>query len=116
MAEALAYEYAIRLSKELGFHKIVLEGDCFEVIAKLQRPLLDRSSISTILLNIESMKDDFEELTFLHVPRICNTLAHPLAVINFFSSLLIEAIFTPPILFKVDLLLYLIFFDALHPS
>ncbi|KAE8658849.1 hypothetical protein F3Y22_tig00116968pilonHSYRG00072 [Hibiscus syriacus] len=82
MAEALAYEYAIRLSKELGFHKIVLEGDCFEVIAKLQRPLLDRSSISTILLNIESMKDDFEELTFLHVPRICNTLAHLLAVIS----------------------------------
>ncbi|KAK8650656.1 hypothetical protein V6N13_140284 [Hibiscus sabdariffa] len=82
MAEALAYEQALTISKDLGFCKIEVEGDALTIISKLRHPTIDRSMFRAIYSNISVKKNDFEFLSFDHVKRENNNAAHVLACIG----------------------------------
>ncbi|KAK8615615.1 hypothetical protein V6N13_017200 [Hibiscus sabdariffa] len=82
MAEALACEQALTLSKDLGFRKIEVEGDALTIISKLRNPTVDRSMFRAIYHNIYVKKYDFEFLSFGHVKRENNNAAHVLACIG----------------------------------
>ncbi|KAK8606404.1 hypothetical protein V6N13_030687 [Hibiscus sabdariffa] len=52
MAEAIAYDKALILSKELGFKNIEVEGDALLVISKVVNPMNDRSTLGAVYANI----------------------------------------------------------------
>ncbi|KAK8511097.1 hypothetical protein V6N12_033378 [Hibiscus sabdariffa] len=82
MAEALACEQALTLSKDLGFRKIEVEGDALTIISKLRHPTVDQSMFRAIYHNIYVKKYDFKFLSFDHVKRENNNAAHVLARIG----------------------------------
>ncbi|KAE8676663.1 hypothetical protein F3Y22_tig00111582pilonHSYRG00426 [Hibiscus syriacus] len=75
-AEAIACVQALILSKDLGFRKVIIEGDSLSVISKLQIPAIDRSILNINLANIIRRKSHFNFLLFLHVHRERNKAAH----------------------------------------
>ncbi|KAK8563994.1 hypothetical protein V6N13_005787 [Hibiscus sabdariffa] len=78
-AEALACLQALVFAQELGFHRIIVEGDSFIVVSKLSNSMIDFSSISPILFSIKDRVRDFDLISFVHVNRARNQAAHSLA-------------------------------------
>ncbi|KAL4377484.1 hypothetical protein GQ457_02G021740 [Hibiscus cannabinus] len=79
MAEARACEQAVSLAQDLGFRRVIFEGDALNVISKLNNLASDLSEISVILKNIHDQRSSFLSLSFLHVKRKGNEAAHLLA-------------------------------------
>ncbi|KAK8532151.1 hypothetical protein V6N12_053597 [Hibiscus sabdariffa] len=79
MAEVKACEQAILLARDLGFRKVIIEGDALNVISKLNSLVEDRSDISAIVKNIQDVRKQFQIISFVHVRRRCNRVAHILA-------------------------------------
>ncbi|GMI85638.1 hypothetical protein like AT4G29090 [Hibiscus trionum] len=79
MAEALACRQALRLTRELGFRRAVVEGDSLQIINKLLDGSFDRSSSSSIIHEIKILQGSFDYLSFKHTPRDFNLSAHLLA-------------------------------------
>ncbi|KAK8583091.1 hypothetical protein V6N13_021808 [Hibiscus sabdariffa] len=79
MAEALACEDALILAVELGFNRIIIEGDALTIINKAIARTDERSLSRGIFQNISAMKAFFNDLKFTHVNRSGNSPAHLLA-------------------------------------
>ncbi|KAK9045302.1 hypothetical protein V6N11_059189 [Hibiscus sabdariffa] len=67
MAEAIACDQALILSKELGFKRIEVEGDVLLLISKLVNHVEDRSALGVVYSNILEKRGDFDFLSFSHV-------------------------------------------------
>ncbi|MBA0785995.1 hypothetical protein Gotri_026970 [Gossypium trilobum] len=78
-AEAYADFQATRLGIQLGCHTLDIIGDSKTVITKCQNTNRDRSEIGAIISDIQSLKDYYQEIRFLFIPRLENTEAHKLA-------------------------------------
>ncbi|KAK8618718.1 hypothetical protein V6N13_132700 [Hibiscus sabdariffa] len=78
-AEALSCLQALVFAQELGFRRIIVEGDSFLVVSKLSNSWIDFSSISPILFSIKDRVRDFDLISFVHVNCARNQLAHSLA-------------------------------------
>ncbi|KAL4273917.1 hypothetical protein GQ457_13G010390 [Hibiscus cannabinus] len=78
-AEALSCLQALVFAQELGFRRIVVEGDSFLVISKLSNSRMDFSSVSSILFSIKDRARDFDLISFVHINRARNQVAHSLA-------------------------------------
>ncbi|KAK8639757.1 hypothetical protein V6N13_138127 [Hibiscus sabdariffa] len=61
MAEVKACEQAILLTHDLGFRKVIIEGDALNVISKLNSLVEDRSDIGAIVKNIQDVPTYVEE-------------------------------------------------------
>ncbi|KAL0448155.1 UNVERIFIED_CONTAM: putative mitochondrial protein [Sesamum latifolium] len=77
--EALAARMAAELAKSLGWSRLILEGDCLNLIRKLNSPGPDLSSIGPITFNIKSSLAHCDTVIFPHTHRENNRLAHKLA-------------------------------------
>ncbi|KAL4310628.1 hypothetical protein GQ457_01G034890 [Hibiscus cannabinus] len=79
MAEALACHQAVTFAWELGFTRVVLEGDSRTVIQKCQSDLIDTSLISPVIADIKLICRNFTALDFGFVRRGANAAEHTLA-------------------------------------
>ncbi|KAA3483859.1 reverse transcriptase [Gossypium australe] len=80
VAEARACERAVLFAIDMGFRKIILEGDSLTVIKKLRSAKNDRSVIHSIIQNICTMATFIEEVSYSFSLRSGNQAAHTLAV------------------------------------
>ncbi|KAL4273637.1 hypothetical protein GQ457_13G027630 [Hibiscus cannabinus] len=79
VAEALACLHATIFAKDLGFVKVVIEGDSLSVIKKVCAPAPDGSLIGSIIYDIGEASKGFESVTFGFVLCEANIIAHTLA-------------------------------------
>ncbi|KAK8677387.1 hypothetical protein V6N13_142930 [Hibiscus sabdariffa] len=82
MAETIACDQALILSKQLGFKRIEVEGDALLVISKVVNPMNDRSTLDAVYANILEKRGDFNFLSFSHVYRNKNNAVHVLACVG----------------------------------
>ncbi|GMI67678.1 hypothetical protein HRI_000437100 [Hibiscus trionum] len=79
MIEAKTYEQILLFGHDLGFHKVIAEGDTQIIINKASSAAIDRSEISALIFNIKRLCQCFECLSFNSIPRSSNSVAHLLA-------------------------------------
>ncbi|KAL4308866.1 hypothetical protein GQ457_01G015730 [Hibiscus cannabinus] len=79
VAEALACLQAVTFAKELGFRRVVVEGDSLTVIKKVRSLSADGSLISPIIFDIKDIVKGFDGIAFKFVHRSSNIVAHTLA-------------------------------------
>ncbi|KAK5825551.1 hypothetical protein PVK06_020396 [Gossypium arboreum] len=65
---------------ELGWTRILLEGDSLTTIKKLNSVEEDRLLLRPIINNIRVMRQQFENVSYLFVSRMANSAAHILAL------------------------------------
>ncbi|KAK8999290.1 hypothetical protein V6N11_070466 [Hibiscus sabdariffa] len=78
VAEALSCLQAAIFAKELGFTRLIIEGDSHTVIRKLCNSAADISVIPPIVHDIKEAARDFESVTYCFVHREANNAAHTL--------------------------------------
>ncbi|MBA0746748.1 hypothetical protein Gogos_009239, partial [Gossypium gossypioides] len=82
VAKARACERALYFALDMGFRKVVLEGDSLTVIKKLNSIITDRSVLSPISQHIRELAGALKEVTYNFVPREANKAAHELAMVG----------------------------------
>lgn len=65
VAEARACGRLIFFAVDMGFRRIILEGDSLIVIKKLKTSAKDKSILSSIFHNIRSTEKSFESVSYL---------------------------------------------------
>ncbi|MBA0670438.1 hypothetical protein Goklo_029648 [Gossypium klotzschianum] len=80
VAKAKACERALYFALDMGFRKVILEGDSLTVIKKLNSNTVDISVLSPIYQHIHFLAGFFKEVTYIFVPREANKAAHELAM------------------------------------
>ncbi|KAK8497685.1 hypothetical protein V6N12_021128 [Hibiscus sabdariffa] len=78
-AEALACLVAVKFAQDLGFTRVIVEGDSLTVIVKCRSKLIDVSLISLVVVDIKDASKFFESINFSFVHREANEVAHTLA-------------------------------------
>ncbi|XP_039046837.1 uncharacterized protein LOC120187113 [Hibiscus syriacus] len=86
VAETVAALHAVRLSLDLGFTQVIVEGDCRSVIQSLASSMADRSKIGIWVHEGRKLATPIRACRFQHVPRIGNKAAHLLASFNSTST------------------------------
>lgn len=76
--QALACLQAVQKGLDLGYWQVVIEGDAFSVIRKIQSVKEDRSEISPYITNIKSLRKRFIKC-FKKISRNGNGVAHVVA-------------------------------------
>ncbi|KAL0424546.1 UNVERIFIED_CONTAM: hypothetical protein Sradi_0989400 [Sesamum radiatum] len=79
LLEAFAAREAILLAHRFKWRKIILEGDCSNVILKLSSPQLDWSAAGTVFRDIKTLFFYFDSCEFSLIGRFGNNIAHFLA-------------------------------------
>ncbi|KAL4369153.1 hypothetical protein GQ457_05G006010 [Hibiscus cannabinus] len=78
VAEAYACKQAVCFAKDLGFTRVIIEGDSLIIIKKLNSGKVDRSVVSPIIRDIQTLSQEFDSISFCFVRREANTAAHVL--------------------------------------
>ena len=76
--ETLAACRALEFSPELGFNKAILEGDSMIVMAALRDPSPSLASYGLLVQDAQLMARLFTCISFQHVGRVGNNVAHNL--------------------------------------
>ncbi|KAK8626275.1 hypothetical protein V6N13_133926 [Hibiscus sabdariffa] len=76
MTESLACLQTVCYAKELGFKRVIIEGDSLIVIKKLNEGMLDRSTIAPIIHDIRTEARDFDAISFVFVKQDVDNAAH----------------------------------------
>ncbi|KAK9029055.1 hypothetical protein V6N11_026180 [Hibiscus sabdariffa] len=79
VVESFACFQAVRYAKDLGFRRVIFEGDSLNVVKKINEGMLDRSVIAPIIYDICVAAMDFESVSFTFVRRDANRAVHTLA-------------------------------------
>ena len=77
--ETLAACRALEFSLELGFDKAILEGDSLIVMTALRDPSPSLASFGLLVQDAQCLARSFTCISFQHVGRVGNTVAHNLA-------------------------------------
>ncbi|KAK8638494.1 hypothetical protein V6N13_136915 [Hibiscus sabdariffa] len=77
-AEALACLVAIGFARDLGFAKVLLEGDSLTIIKKCSSETNDVSLISPVIVDIKEVVKSFQHISFTFAFRKANVAAHTL--------------------------------------
>ncbi|XP_039001964.1 uncharacterized protein LOC120128345 [Hibiscus syriacus] len=85
-AEAVAALHAVRLSLDLGFTQVIVEGDCRSVIQSLVSSMADWSEIGIWVHEGRKLAASLRVCQFQHVPRTGNKAAYLLASFNSTST------------------------------
>ena len=85
LAEALALPRAVQLAGEQNFGRVFFRADCRWVVGRISSPLRDRSMVGSIIADIKMASRALSSVSFMHVRRHCNILAHVLAKSSFNS-------------------------------
>ncbi|OMO89542.1 hypothetical protein COLO4_19706 [Corchorus olitorius] len=70
---------AIQWAREMGFRRIVMEGDALTVIKKINENTTDFSPIGAYIADLKTSRCWFETCSFVHVGRQGNQAADRLA-------------------------------------
>lgn len=80
VAEDLEYLEVVKLGLNLGFSKVIIEGDSLLVIKKkCSFHYQDKSEISAYIHSIKRDSYHFQILQFKHTKRLGNKVAHAIA-------------------------------------
>ncbi|KAK8626384.1 hypothetical protein V6N13_134032 [Hibiscus sabdariffa] len=78
VAEAFSCLQAFIFAKDLGFAKVVIEGDSLTVIKKNCAMTSDSSLLGPIIHDIKEVSKGFESIVLCSVHREANNIAHTL--------------------------------------
>ncbi|KAL0355629.1 UNVERIFIED_CONTAM: hypothetical protein Sradi_4009800 [Sesamum radiatum] len=70
---------AVELELKFGWERCVVEGDCLQVIRKLNSHECDFSSTGPIIADVHINICEFRTISFMHVNRLANSTAHMIA-------------------------------------
>ncbi|XP_010684219.1 putative ribonuclease H protein At1g65750 [Beta vulgaris subsp. vulgaris] len=79
IAEAMAIREVLAIAGAAGFREIILENDCLKLISQLKKHVLENSSFGNIVKDILDYVQAFNVVSFNHICRSGNTVAHNLA-------------------------------------
>ncbi|MBA0877216.1 hypothetical protein Goshw_030055, partial [Gossypium schwendimanii] len=79
MAEAVACFQGLLFAKETGFTIVEVEGDSRTIIEKINQKGFGRADLDSVILDIKSMGRFFHKISFKHVRREANRVAHFIA-------------------------------------
>ena len=94
--EVMAGRRALLFAKELGFERVLVEGDSEGVIKAIKEKSLLSSGWGHLLKDIHALSLSFSCISFLHVKRLGNRVAHSLARRSFCNPLLVWMEELPP--------------------
>ena len=77
--EALVAQRAMELALEIGLNKGVLEGDSLILMNALKTNSHNLAQFGHIIKDIQFLASQFSIISFSHVKRHCNTIAHSIA-------------------------------------
>lgn len=77
--EAMTARRALILALEIGFDRVILEGDSQVLITALQNSLYSLFHFGHIVKDIQYLASCFLEIYCFHISRHCNIVAHALA-------------------------------------
>ena len=77
--EAMAAIRAIELSSELGFDRVIFEGDCETVVRALTDSSQPFATYGLLIQDAQTLANRFNGVRFQHVGREGNKVAHNLA-------------------------------------
>ena len=77
--EARACLFAIRTAEAYGFRRLEVEGDCLNLIGRLQSKAPPNNSLGYFISDILSVTDHFEFIDWKYVKRGGNKVAHAIA-------------------------------------
>ncbi|KAI3448534.1 hypothetical protein Pfo_005199 [Paulownia fortunei] len=69
----------VELAASMGWRTVIIEGDCLEVIQKLQVEVEDLSSIGHIIHNVRNKRKMLADCHFAYVRRFGNRVVHQVA-------------------------------------
>jgi ribonuclease HI len=75
LAEAIAVRQAMVVTRDNGFHHIILASDCLAVIQKISSKARDRSLVGSVIGDIKRLATEFDSCVFQHVGRKLNGVA-----------------------------------------
>ena len=76
--EALATRKALELALDCGLDRVILEGDCEILMKTLQTASKSLAQFGKIAEDIRVYASMFQDISFSHVLRNCNSVAHSL--------------------------------------
>ena len=79
MVEVLVARRALVYAKELGFDRVIVEGDSTNTITSINGGHMDHSALGHVLLDIKSLLFSFSHTSVEHITREGNCVAHKLA-------------------------------------
>ncbi|XVF59274.1 hypothetical protein PTKIN_Ptkin07bG0262500 [Pterospermum kingtungense] len=79
MAEAHAVVTALELRRDLGFSRIIVEGDAMGIISKLNSNIRDFSPTGNLIEEAKRLMTGFQSCLAQHVGRHSNKATHQLA-------------------------------------
>jgi len=77
--EALAVRRAVEFALEIGITNVVIEGNSESICRELQDPSPSLALHSHLLQDVKLLSNSFQHVTFSHIRREGNTVAHALA-------------------------------------
>ncbi|KAH1080568.1 hypothetical protein J1N35_020329 [Gossypium stocksii] len=78
-AEAIACLQALDFAFEMGFTHVQMEGDSRSTIVKINQVLPDFSDMGTFIEEIKIKGGSFQRISFHHIDRRANMVAHMIA-------------------------------------
>jgi hypothetical protein len=109
LAEAFALYNAIHLAKDRGFHEVLFESDCSQLISLINSPGDNpRTYVGNAIKGIRSVSTHFRSCRFTHIQREANRAAHLLASMAYieFNKVWIDEV-PPPLVTTLSL-------DSIH--
>ena len=79
MVEVFAARRALVFAKELGFDKVIVEGDFASTITSINGGHMDHLALGHVLLDIKCLFSSFSYISVKHINREGNCVAHKLA-------------------------------------
>ena len=101
MVEVLAVRWAVVFAKELGFDKVIVEGDSATTITSINGGHMDYFVSGHVLMDIKCLFSSFSYVLVTHTYREGNSVAHKLArqVVRFPFLVWMESV--PPDILEV---------------
>ena len=75
----LAARRALVFAKELGFDRVIVEGDSANTITSINGGHMDHSALGHVLLDLKRLFSSFSRISVKHINREGNYVAHKLA-------------------------------------
>ncbi|KAL2905787.1 hypothetical protein RDABS01_004497 [Bienertia sinuspersici] len=82
VAEALAMRHALATTLDAGFHFLTVESDCLKLIHHLKKGVKEALAFRMIVSNIRHIIRRCSYISFTHVRRSGNVVAHTLAKLS----------------------------------
>ncbi|XP_074373951.1 uncharacterized protein LOC141714325 [Apium graveolens] len=86
VAEAKAIDIAVRLGRKYGLEEVILESDCKNLVNRLSKGVTYLSDLDYVLDDILVTSTSFKSISWSHVKRDGNSVAHHLARLFPFGS------------------------------